>query len=606
MPQPRLQAWFASTLIITSLLTWTTPSYALRQEAGLESSDTAQQLLNALDSTGTLRNLFAPAAPSSTAGLEEDLDDLLAQAAAGPIKSRQAAIRRLGAVFSDTLVEQQQIVAFSGEPVLPDLTPATALGAIAVVKEGVFGAGNKEAIDLASAAHMRPAAERVLRIAQRNWWNRLGEGLRDGVRPEAQISPMTEPVIFNAGWLTVQTGNDPVDGTSRTARGQDGGVSVIVETPGFKRIVPDTLRIENVHYISRHEANFSLKDDSFENIIQAIAHSQGRLFPSNCEVWALDKPYNASIFTAAKSTGARTRGYGDGTMQPSLYMAAFPDRHIVAAGRVGGTEGILIAPPLLNARYPDGRRVWGRLRIVSENYGYQVREAGNINGTVYYEKVLDDQGKPIPANLGGSAKLSRDDILALQAAGYTDHEIEQIATGDLEFGLEDVAYAGDMFMSFIGDPMTDSQGQRLYEWPDVRGVQVDDGRIHVHTLAARAGGIFIVRQQHPDRGLGIIQEQLYDQQRVVERLRQLSALDADAGIRETAREALRAYLPHALNRDLQRKAALGIAGFAGLEEVAAPARPIIGYLPALERACREARQRLDEAPTQETEDGSTP
>lgn len=67
MASPCMRRLVALVVLVASMATWSTPSFALRQEAGLESSDTARQLINALDPTGTFRDLFKAAA----AGAEE-------------------------------------------------------------------------------------------------------------------------------------------------------------------------------------------------------------------------------------------------------------------------------------------------------------------------------------------------------------------------------------------------------------------------------------------------------------------------------------------------------------------------------------------------------
>ena len=220
-------------------------------------------------------------------------------------------------------------------------------------------------------------------------------------------------------------------------------------------------------------------------------------------------------------------------------------------------------------------------RIISENSGFEVVEKVSPDGTVYYEPKLDANKKPIPAkSLTNGTKLSLRDINVLRDAGYTDGEIEQVKDGSLEWELDDLApAAGDAFLSYITEPMLDIKGQPLYHWGvDVHGIRQDDHRVAVDTLEVTAAGVEIVRHSYPDKELASVVGKFGEQQRVVTFLRKVAQEDADQEVKQAAQEALRVFLPHAVSRDLQRQAAYGIAGLAGLEETAAAPAPIIGLL----------------------------
>ncbi|MBI3333348.1 MAG: fructose-bisphosphatase class II [Candidatus Omnitrophica bacterium] len=577
-------------LILTSLFTWSAPALALRQEqkaqTGLEELELSLASGNPADVGPALARLagavVAPrppaAAPSAPlrAGLEErNLDELLKAARPGMKKEdRLAAIAALGIFFSETRVETFPIVSFGKEKrrLLPDLTPVTANGALGVVLGKAFGSGDKKLVDETAARQMAPTARQAFQIAGWNWWNKLGEGKRDDLALDQQIPPMDKPVIFHQGWPTAETANDPVDGTTLTSKGKDGGVNIFMVTPNVGFPIPDELRVEYVVYTGR-KANFSLKRDPYEVIFRKIAAANGRS-PRDYEMWPLNRPHHRGIIEAAKSAGIREekiRPYQDGSVQPPLYMAAFPQRHIILAGRVGATEAKLIPAPLRNVQYADGGRVWIRARIISENSGFEVEQKVDPDdGTVYYEPKKDEQGEKIPAgNLDNGDKLSLRDIRALREAGYTEEQIQQIQDRSLEFDIEQLApAAGDIFLTYMTPPMKDIKGNPLYDWVvDVRGVHQADGTVSEDTLQFTATGARIVRITQPDRGLEVMTAQLSEQYRVVNLLHALSVEDKDTDIQQGARQALQAFLPHAIMADLQRQAAQGIAGVAaGLEE----------------------------------------
>lgn len=525
------------------------------------------------------REIAAAAHDLAAAGLEEGVDVLLSRAFSGKKEDRIQAIQSLGRFFSGTTVQRRRIVSFDGRDVLPDLSPVTAIGAIAVEKEEVIGSGDINAVDLASASRMRPAVQQVLHLAGWNFWNRGGEGRRDDVSADAQIPPMEKPIIFHSGWPTAHTVNDPVDGSTRTAKGENGGVTVFMVTPEFGRPIPDELRVEYVLYAGR-KANFSLKHDPYEVIFQRIAMAN-RLAPSRYEMWPLNRPHHQAISQAAQSVGQKVRSYQDGSVQAALYLAAAhaqnPTRHIIEAGRVGATEAKLVAAALRNARYPDGSRIWMRARIISENSGYEVEEKiSSPDGEHYYEPQIGPGGKKITStSLANGTKLSLKDIRLLREAGYSQEEIEQIKDGSLEFDLEDLApAAGSVYFSYITDLMTGVDGDPLYNWGvEARGVHKADGAISADTIAFTAEGIDLIRHTHPDKGLGVLAAQIDEQERVVHFLRRIVA-DArqDGDIKVAAQEALKTYLPHALGRDFQKLAAAGALGLtAGLEEMDADA-----------------------------------
>ncbi len=598
MQSRTFKAFVASVLILASISTWSAPAWALRPTSEKENQSGLEELTHALtvgdlDKAGqTAMRLASAAIPSeparnpvtvglppaisprqAAAGLEEGLDDLLEQARSGAGQERLKAIQNLGNFFSAITIERFPLGSFDGRVrrVLPDLAPVTGYGAIGVFLEGGVGSRDKKMVDQTSAAKMRPAVERAVRIAGYNWWNKAGEGLRDGLTPDVQIPPMEEPIIFHPGWPMAETSNDPVDGTTRTSKGQDGGVTLFMVTPQFGKTFPDELRAENVLYTGR-KAEFSLKRDSYETIFQRIAAANHRSL-KHYEVWILNRPHHRELIEAAKRAGVpeeKIRLYQDGTVQPVLYMAAFPQRHIIIAGRVGATESKMVAAPLRNVRYPDGGRAWAQFRIISENSGYEVEEKKNPDGVVYYEPRLDGQKKPIVSNsLKNGNRLSLRDIRALREAGYSDADITNIQDGSLEFDLDELApAAGDIFLSYITEPMTDIHGKPLYDWGmEVHGVRRAEGKVAVDTLEFTAASWEIVRHTYPDKGVGVITGQLAEQERVVNSLRRLIREGAGGEVESFAKEALQKFLPHSVSLDLQRQAALAIQGFtAGLEE----------------------------------------
>ncbi|MBI1953079.1 MAG: fructose-bisphosphatase class II [Candidatus Omnitrophica bacterium] len=587
-----LKILVARVALFTSVITWAAPGYALRQTGLEESPKERKRLEVALLGTGNpgqdLKNLGAAANRLATdlgflpaAGLEEGslgLDDLIKQAGAGSEDERSRAIQALGRFFSGITVDRKRLASFDGgRRVLPDLTPVTSIGALGVVLSNMVGSGDKIGCDSASSSRMNPAVQVVFRVAGHNWWNRAGEGKREGVPDEAQIPPMEKPLVFSAGWVTLYTANDPVDGTTRTSKGQDGGVTLFMVTPDFGRRIPDELRLENVIYAGQ-KADFSLKRQKFDEIVRRIAASN-RKSPSDYEVWVLNRPHGQEIIDLARKAGAKVRLYQDGTVQPSLYLAAFPERNIIVAGRVGATEGKMVAAPLRNVHYPGGGRVWMKARIISENSAYEVAEKRQ-GGIVYYEPRLDPDGKKVAAkSLTNGNKLSLKDKEALKEAGYAEEEVARIEDGNWELELEDLApAAGDLSLSYITEPMTGLDGQPLFDWEaEIHGVQKAEGVVS-HTLDFAADGIWLVTHRYPDAGLGRIAAQLHEQERVVNLLRKIVFEDPSHNLRQAAQAALREYLPHALGLDFQRRAGLAIAGVAaGLEE----AKPVIGYQPKL-------------------------
>ena len=401
-------------------------------------------------------------------------------------------------------VRRVKIRSFAGARVVPNFAPVTALTAVAVKESGLIGAGRTNAgkIDEVASLTMTTTEKAVLRDSSRNADHEMGEGPKDKATAAQQIAGGTK-IVIDPRYPAVEIITDPVDGSSITAEGKPGGVTTLMATRagGVGRVIPDAIRIEQWTYPGKH-ADISLRKDSSSEIIQKIAAANGKDV-SQYEVWVTDREYHAEIVNAAEKLGVKkVRRYNAGTMSAMLYAAAFPERNIIVAGRTGSTETKAVAHALRNVRYEDGTGMNMKARLVSENSTYDVEMSPKGPGTYYYKPRLTSSGQKVKvSHLKNALCFTKEDVEALQMAGYTGDEIALIRMGDprFEFELENIApQPGDMWLSYITPPIKDADGNQLYDFEGapIQGVQEDGDFVLVETLEFGAEGIFLVTHRY--------------------------------------------------------------------------------------------------------------
>jgi fructose-1,6-bisphosphatase II len=217
------------------------------------------------------------------------------------------------------------------------------------------GRGEK---DLADAAAVKAMREMINTVDMRGVVV-IGEGEKDNA-----------PMLHNGEEVGNQDGPecdvavDPIDGTSLTANGMNGAISVIALAPRGTMFDPaGVFYMDKIVTGPAAAAVIDIKASVAQNI-QAVAKAKG-LKVSEVTVVVLNRPRHEKLIGEIRAAGARIRLIQDGDVAAAIETAR-PDAGVDLLMGVGGTpEGVITAAAMICL----GGSIQGQLHIDGKNSG---------------------------------------------------------------------------------------------------------------------------------------------------------------------------------------------------------------------------------------------
>lgn len=245
------------------------------------------------------------------------------------------------------------------------------------------GRGEKDLADGAAVAAMRE----MINTVDMSGIVVIGEGEKD----EAPMLANGEHVGNGEG-PTCDVAVDPIDGTSLTAQGMNGAISVIALAPRGSMFDPkDSFYMNKIVTGPEAASVIDIRASVAENIA-AVAKAKS-LEVSDITVVVLNRPRHAALIKEIRDTGARIKLIQDGDVAAAIETAR-PDTGIDLLMGIGGTpEGVITAVAMICL-------------------------GGAIQGQLHKDGVSE------PRVLTTSDLCNSDDVF-LSATGITDGELVQ-------------------------------------------------------------------------------------------------------------------------------------------------------------------------------------
>jgi len=212
-----------------------------------------------------------------------------------------------------------------------ELVRVTEAAAMAAAQH--LGKGDKALVDLAAVTAMR----NVLGFVRMDGVVVIGEGEKD----EAPMLYIGEK-IGDGSEPKVDIAVDPVDGTTLTARGLSGAISVVALSARGTMHCPRNLVYMNKIVTSAEAKHvIDIEAPAGENI-RRVAAAKNKKIPE-ITVVVLDRPRHEKLIEDIRRAGARVKLISDGDISASI-EAALPDTDVDMLMGIGGTtEGVLSA-----------------------------------------------------------------------------------------------------------------------------------------------------------------------------------------------------------------------------------------------------------------------
>ena len=217
------------------------------------------------------------------------------------------------------------------------------------------GRGDKDAADGAAVAAMR----KMINTVDMAGVVVIGEGEKDNA-----------PMLHNGESVGNQEGPacdvavDPIDGTSLTANGMNGAISVIALAPRGTMYDPKTSFYMNKIVTGPQAAHVIDINASTADNIKAVAKSKN-LAVSDITVVVLNRPRHEQLIAQIRAAGARIRLIQDGDVAAAIETAR-PNTGIDLLMGIGGTpEGVITAAAMICL----GGAIQGQLHIDGKNSG---------------------------------------------------------------------------------------------------------------------------------------------------------------------------------------------------------------------------------------------
>ncbi len=230
-----------------------------------------------------------------------------------------------------------------------------------------LGRGDKEGADKAAVDAMRV----VLNTIEMDGCVVIGEGEKD----EA-------PMLFNGerigggGPLVTDIAVDPIDGTTPTALGRGGALSVIAVSERGTMFDPGPcVYMEKLAVGPEGVGAIDIEKSPTENL-RAVAAAKGSRVGDLTAV-ILDRPRHAALIREVRQSGARIQLITDGDVAGAI-STAWPDSGVDVLFGIGGTpEGVLTAAAMKCMGGELQGRLWPRSdeeRRAAEEAGYDLHQ----------------------------------------------------------------------------------------------------------------------------------------------------------------------------------------------------------------------------------------
>ncbi len=194
---------------------------------------------------------------------------------------------------------------------------------------------------------------------------------------------------------------DPIDGTSLTANGMNGAISVIALAPRGSMYDPSAVFYMNKIVTGPEAASVIDINASTKANIQAVAKAK-RMSISDITVVVLNRPRHDTLLKEIREAGARIRLIQDGDVAGAIETAR-PDTGIDLLMGIGGTpEGVITAAAMLCL----GGSIQGKLHPKNNDEKERALAAGHDLSKVLTTRDL----------------INSDDVF-LSATGITDGEL---------------------------------------------------------------------------------------------------------------------------------------------------------------------------------------
>mmetsp|Transcript_23203 Transcript_23203/g.32109 ORF Transcript_23203/g.32109 Transcript_23203/m.32109 type:complete len:424 (-) Transcript_23203:212-1483(-) len=244
-----------------------------------------------------------------------------------------------------------------------------------------LGMGDKEAADQAAVDAMR----KVLSCIPMDGVVVIGEGEKDSA-----------PMLFNGEVIgdgtppLVEIAVDPLDGTTLTAQGRNGAISVIALAERGALFNPGPcVYMEKIAVGPRLAGHVSLDMTVYENIMSA-SRVLGK-DPRDISIVVLDRPRHHDLIKEIRQAGARAMLISDGDVEAAISCADDESGLDMLMGIGGTPEGVIAACALKCM----GGEMIGRLyprslseRKQAEKLGYDVDKILNTDDLVSCEEIF--------------------------------------------------------------------------------------------------------------------------------------------------------------------------------------------------------------------------
>ena len=228
-----------------------------------------------------------------------------------------------------------------------------------------LGRGDKEGADAAAVDAMRV----VLQSVSMDGLVVIGEGEKD----EA-------PMLYNGEQVGDRTppatdiAVDPIDGTTLTALGRGGALSVIAVSARGSMFDPGPCVYMEKLAVGPEAAGVIDIAASPRDNLEAVAHAKGTSV-RDLTVVILDRPRHDGLISAVRETGARIRLISDGDVAGAISTAWMQSGVDVLIGTGGTPEGVIAAAALKCMGGELQGRLWPRSdeeRRTAEEAGYDL------------------------------------------------------------------------------------------------------------------------------------------------------------------------------------------------------------------------------------------
>jgi fructose-1,6-bisphosphatase II len=207
----------------------------------------------------------------------------------------------------------------------------------AIAASAWVGRGEKNLADKAAVEAMR----QMINTVDMNGVVVIGEGEKDQ-------APMLHngEVVGNQQGPECDVAVDPIDGTSLTANGMNGAISVIALAPRGTMFQPDSSFYMNKIVTGPEAAKeIDLRATTAENIA-AVARAKN-LSINDITVVVLNRPRHETLISEIRQVGARIRLIQDGDVAAAIETAR-PDTGIDLLMGIGGSpEGVITAAAMI-------------------------------------------------------------------------------------------------------------------------------------------------------------------------------------------------------------------------------------------------------------------